>query len=103
MISNFQWNRHFQKVSANKTFTHGQEQKKKKKKKGSAKKTFKKEKKKKKKKKQAMSLLHYAYIQSSVKSPLRVSKFAISRIFPFPFPLSTLSCLADSSCMVEAV
>ena len=83
MISNFQWNRHFQKVSANKTFTHGQEQKK--------------------KKKQAMSLLHYAYIQSSVKSPLRVSKFAISRIFPFPFPLSTLSCLADSSCMVEAV
>ena len=81
MISNFQWNRHFQKVSANKTFTHGQEQK----------------------KKQAMSLLHYAYIQSSVKSPLRVSKFAISRIFPFPFPLSTLSCLADSSCMVEAV
>ena len=84
MISNFQWNRHFQKVSANKTFTHGQEQKKK-------------------KKKQAMSLLHYAYIQSSVKSPLRVSKFAISRIFPFPFPLSTLSCLADSSCMVEAV
>ena len=82
MISNFQWNRHFQKVSANKTFTHGQEQK---------------------KKKQAMSLLHYAYIQSSVKSPLHVSKFAISRIFPFPFPLSTLSCLADSSCMVEAV
>ena len=31
MISNFQWNRHFQKVSGNKTFTHGQEQKKKKK------------------------------------------------------------------------
>ena len=84
MISNFQWNRHFQKGSTNKNFKHGK-------------------KKKKKKKKQAMSLLHYAYIQSSVKSPLHVSKFAISRIFPFPFPLSTLSCLADSSCMVEAV
>ena len=32
MISNFQWNRHFQKVSEKKTFTHGQKKKKKKKK-----------------------------------------------------------------------
>ena len=46
MISTFQRNRHFRKVSLNKTFTHVQEQKK------------------------AMLLPHSAYIPSSVKSPL---------------------------------
>ena len=45
MISTFQRNRHFMKVSVNKTFTHVKEQKK------------------------AMSPKHSAYIPSSVKSP----------------------------------
>ena len=48
MISTFQQNRHFRKMSVNKTFTHVQEQKK------------------------AMSQGHSAYIPSSVKSPLNV-------------------------------
>ena len=47
MISTFQWNRHFRKVSVNKTLTNVQEQEK------------------------AMSSQHSAYISSSVKSPLR--------------------------------
>ena len=46
MASTFQWNRHFRKVSVNKTFTHVQDQKK------------------------AMSPRHSACIPPSVKSPL---------------------------------
>ena len=46
MVSTFQRNRYSRKVSVNKTFTHVQEQEK------------------------AMSPRHYAYIPSSVKSPL---------------------------------
>ena len=46
IVSTFQWNRYFRKVSVNKTFTHVQEQEK------------------------AMSPRHCAYIPSGVKSPL---------------------------------
>ena len=53
MISTFQRNRHFRKVSVDKTFTHVQEQKK------------------------VMSPRHFAYIPSSVKSPLCIHSYYV--------------------------
>ena len=73
MISTFERNRHFRKMSVNKTFTHVQEQKK------------------------AMSPRHSVYIPSSVKSPLNNSSCPIHSTTTIPKTDSTANVFCECS------